>query len=270
MGEHRRVVNKEAGQGPSVGRLPDFLIVGAQKCGTSSLYHLLGGHPHVEPSKRKEIHYFDVNFAKGSDWYRAFFAAPDRREGRRVLTGESSPYYLFHPHAPKRAAALVPEAKLFVLLRNPVDRAYSHYRAALRHGRDALGFEEALRAEGERLRGETEKMLADEGHVSLAHQRFSYLAKGVYVDQLLRWSQFFGRDRMLVLKSEDFFERPWEALGRALDFLGLPDWQPEIWEIRNSGGYTERMDRATRRRLSDYFAPHNERLYEYLGTDFGW
>jgi hypothetical protein len=252
------------------GGLPDFLIVGAQKCGTSSLYHLLCQHPHVEPSRRKEVHYFDVKFDKGVDWYRAHFPSSAQREGRSVLTGESSPYYLFHPHAPKRAAGLVPEAKLFVLLRNPVDRAYSHYHAALRHGRETLGFEEALEAEGERVRGETERMLADVSYVSLEHQRFSYLAKGVYVDQLVQWWAFFGRAQMLVLKSEDFFERPWEAWGRALDFLGLLDWQPETWEVRNRGDYEQRMDPFTRRRLEAYFSPHNRRLYELLGEDFGW
>ncbi len=265
----RRMAKRRQREGGR-GRLPDFLILGAQKCGTSSLYHLLGGHPDVEPSKKKEVHYFDVNFRKGADWYRARFPPPARRGGRPVLTGESSPYYLYHPHAPSRAAGLVPEAKLFVLLRNPVDRAYSHYRAALRHGRDSLGFEEALEAEMERLRGETERMLADGGYVSPEHQRFSYLAKGVYVDQLVRWSAFFGRDRMLVLKSEDFFERPWEALGRALDFLGLPDWQPDTWEVRNRGDYEQGMDPATRRRLEAYFRPHNKMLYELLGEDFGW
>ncbi|MEJ7841875.1 MAG: sulfotransferase domain-containing protein [Rubrobacter sp.] len=252
------------------GALPDFTIIGAQKCGTSSLYHLLRRHPNVEPSRRKEIHYFDIHFDKGIGWYKSHFTSASRGVGRKVISGESSPYYLFHPHAPKRMAAAVPGVKLIVLLRNPVDRAYSHYQAAARHQRESLGFEAALEAEAERLQGEREKMLADESYVSFEHQHFSYLAKGIYVDQLLDWSKFFHDDQMLVLKSEDYFERPREVLKPVLDLLDLPEWEPETWETRNKGSYEQRIDSDTRQRLSRYFAPHNERLYDYLGIDFGW
>ena len=93
------------------------------------------------------------------------------------------------------------------------------------------------------------------------------------MDQLLRWSEFFGQDQMLVLKSEDFFDNPKETLKRAFDFLDLPEWDPEASELgdkRNTGGYEEKMDPATRRRLVEYFEPYNRRLYDYLGVDLGW
>jgi len=160
-----------------------------------------------------------------------------------------------------------------VLLRNPVDRAYSQYHHQTRKGRETLGFEEAIEAEEARLCGETDKMLEDEHYTSYNWLHFSYLSRSIYVDQLLRWSKFYGREQMLVLKSEHFFERPLETLKLVLDFLDLPDWEPETWEIHkihNKGHYEPEMDLATRQRLEDFFESHNRRLYEYLGVDFGW
>ncbi|CAA9263135.1 MAG: putative deacetylase sulfotransferase, partial [uncultured Chloroflexia bacterium] len=257
------------------GALPDFLIVGAQKCGTTFLYHLLNQHLNVAPASTKEVHYFDVHFAKGEDWYRSHFSPPSWRKGRRSITGEASPYYLFHPHAARRAANTVPKAKLISLLRNPVDRAYSDYKHKAREGRDPLSFEKAIEAEEGRLRGEREKMLADESYLSPNHRKFSYLSRGIYVDQLIEWCEYFDQDQMLVLNSEAFFADPLESLGPIFKFLGLPSWEPELQSIRaNSNtrheGTYGRMSPDIRRRLETYFEPHNRRLYNYLDVDFGW
>ncbi len=236
--------------------MPDFVIIGAQKCGTTFLYHLLGQHPHVEPATKKEIHFFDHHFSKGTDWYRSHFPPPTWKEGRKSITGESSPYYLFHPHATRRMAGVIPRARLIVLLRNPVDRAYSDYQHEVRFEGESRTFEEAVGFDRASL-----------------DARCEYLSKGLYVDQLMRWSNFFAKEQMLVLKSEDFFERTPEILKVILDFLSLPDWEPGAWEIPkklNRGEYEQEMDPATRRWLEDYFEPHNRRLYEFLGTDFGW
>ena len=250
------------------GALPDFVLIGAQKGGTTTLYRLLGQHPSVRPAARKELHYFSTQYARGLDWYRGCF--PDAEASPGTITGEGSPYYLFHPHSPRRMAETVPDVRLIAMLRNPVDRAYSHHRMLKNMGEEPLGFEEALEAEEGRLRGELEKMLADELYVSFDHQYFSYLSRGLYVDQLLRWSGFFRRDQMLVLRSEDFFERPMETLNQVLAFLGLTKWEPEEWEIVLKGEYDGGMNPQTRRRLKGFYRPHNERLYEYLGRDMGW
>jgi Sulfotransferase domain len=163
------------------------------------------------------------------------------------------------------------------LLRNPIDRAYSHYRHEVtkvrRNNRliiEPLAFEDALELEELRLRGESEKMLQDDRYSSFNHQHFSYLSRGVYADQLARWFEFFSKEQMLVLKSEDFFERTPEVFKRTLSFLGLPDWTPEEWEIFLKGNYEREMAPATRRQLEVYFEPHNRRLYDYLGVDFDW
>ncbi|MBA3426416.1 MAG: sulfotransferase [Rubrobacter sp.] len=162
------------------GSLPDFLIIGAQKAGTTFLYYLLCQHPYVAPTSEKELHFFDSQkFNKGEGWYRSNFPPPTSENGHKVITGEASPYYIYHPLAARRAAQVVPHARLIVLLRNPVDRAYSDYQNRLREGNEFLGFEEAIEAEEERIKGEKEKMLADEGYSSASHRRHSYLARGV-------------------------------------------------------------------------------------------
>jgi Sulfotransferase domain len=252
------------------GALPDFVIIGAKKCGTTSLYHLLTQHPHVEPAASKGLHYFDLLFDEGNEWYRRCFSPPRWKDGRRSITGEATSEYLFHPPVPERMAEVVPQARLIALLRNPVDRAYSDYQQRVRKGGEPRTFEEAIEAEKTWSLGEEGKASEHEVHASLYDARHWYLSKGTYADQLPRWSKFFGDEQMLVLKSEDFFERTPETLKLVLDFLDLPDWEPDSWEIRGQGTYKQKMDPATRQRLEEYFEPHNQRLYEYLGVNFGW
>ena len=263
------------GDEPATGALPDFLIIGAMKSGTTFLYNLLSLHPLVEPAASKELHYFDSLIEQESiEWYRGCFPQPRVVKGRRTITGEASPSYLSHPLVPERAARVVPEARLIALLRNPVDRAYSHYQQLARKGRGPRTFEEAIGAAKVRPPGKIDGGSEHEDRGNL-DERCAYLSRSIYVDQLLRWSRFFGGEQLLVLKSEDFYERTPENLKIVLGFLGLPDWEPEALERvpkkRNKGkSYDQEMDPATRRRLEKYFEPHNKKLYEHLGVDFGW
>jgi hypothetical protein len=236
------------------GRLPDFVVIGAPKCGTTFLYHLLTKHPHVDPSAFKELHFFDLLFEEGVEWYRQCFLPPRQRDGRETITGDGTPSYLFHPHVAERMAGVIPDAKLIALLRNPVDRTYSAYHHRARNRDQLRTFEETV-----------------EHNLDGPNQGF--LSQSIYVEHLLRWSRFFSREQMLLLKSEDFFQDPRQTLKPVLDFLDLPDWEPEASELRdkvNKGGYENRMDPAIRRRLEEYYEPHNQRLYEFLGVDFGW
>lgn len=260
----------------SIRLLPDFIIIGAQKSGTTSLYQYLGQHPYVAPSLEKEVHFFDANFGQGLNWYRAHFASifykyyVNNLRGHELITGEASPYYVFYPHAPRRIFETLPQVKLIVLLRNPVDRAYSHYFHQVRRGRETLTFEEALKAEPERLSGEVERILADEHYLSYNHVHFSYLARGIYVDQLEAWFKFFPREQMLILSSEDFFAQPSTTYRQVLEFLGLPAWKLPEYRRRNVGHYRDRIDPATRKYLVQFFAPHNQRLFDLLGVRFAW
>ncbi len=186
-----------------VGRLPEFLIIGGQRCGTTSLYRYLAGHPSVRPATGKELQFFSLHHRRGQRWYRAHF--PVRPPG--VLSFEASPYYLFDPDVPARAAAMLPQARFVALLRDPAERAYSHYLHSRSYGVEPLSFAEALDAEPARL--------AAGGHA--ARRQFSYLARGRYAEQLSRWFAHVPRDRVLVVRTEELNERYPEILG----FLGL-------------------------------------------------
>lgn len=244
---------------------PSFVILGAQRGGTTSLYRYLGAHPAVRPAARKELHYLTKHFDRGPDWYRAQF--PPTPPG--TIAGESTPYYLFHPLAPCRLHAVAPHAKLIVLLRNPVDRAHSHHQLETRRGHETLPFEEAIASEDERLAGEADRLLADDRYVGYNHQHYSYLARGRYVDQLRAWLAVFPRDRVLILRSEDLYRDPAAVVDRATAFLGLPSVALADPRPHNDGRYAA-LRPETRRRLAAGFAPKNEELAALLGTDVGW
>jgi hypothetical protein len=255
--------------------LPDFLVIGTQRGGTTSLYKYLVQHPHLSHALTKELRFFDLNYHRGLPWYRSRFPsrryreAVRRRRGMDLMVGEASPDYMFHPHAPRRVAAALPDVKLIVLLRNPVDRAWSHYWHQFKRGHETLSFEEAVAAEPDRLAGEMERILADQSYVSYERHHHSYLARGAYADQLQAWMDLFPRDRILIESSEEFFEQPDMVFQRVLEFLGLPTFRLPEYETFNAfrSGDIEPALRAT---LADHFRPHNGRLYDLLGRDFGW
>ena len=251
------------------GSLPDYLIIGAQRCGTSTLYSLLTEHPQINKAGRKEVHYFDQHFSEGLSWYRSWFPAEEAGK----ITGESSPYCLLHPLAPERVARIVPDIQLIVLLRNPVERAFSQYHQQCRRGYETLEtFEEAIEAEPKRLAGERERIIADPHHDNFAHRHYSYLARGRYAEQLEHWFANFDRQRIHIIRSEDLYERPRRIYRRTLAFLGL-DFPSDLRKARrqrNAGNYETQMDASTRAMLEEYFEPHNQRLYQLLDRDFGW
>ena len=245
--------------------LPDAVILGAQKCGTSSLHNYLTQHPGVIAPLRKEVHYFDLNYGRGEAWYRAHFG----RQGEPGLNLDSSPYYLFHPAVPRRMRELLPDVRLIVLLRDPVRRAYSHYWHERDKGQEELSFEAAIDAEPERLGRVAELLASGELERSREHQRHSYLARGRYAEQLERWFATYPRERIRVLRFEDFVQDPLAALNGTLEFLGLPPAASVRLEARNARRYPP-MQEATMARLREYFEPHNRRLEALLGRTFGW
>lgn len=255
--------------------MPDFIIIGTQRGGTTSLYKYLTQHPDIGTATNKEVHFFDLNFHRGTRWYRYHFPTVVPRLTRQILskrlflTGEGSPYYLFHPLVPGRVAEALPSLKLIVLLRNPIDRAYSHYQHEVRQGRESLTFEEAIRQEDKRMVGEHERILNDGAYASTAHRRHSYLARGIYVDQLDRWMRCFPPEQFLVIRSEDFYANPQAILSETLRFLGVSDYKLQGYRRYQSAEYAG-MDSAVRQRLREYFAPHNQRLYKFLGTELSW
>jgi hypothetical protein len=257
--------------------LPDYLIIGSKKGGTSSLTNWLLQHPHnlrMFPSFQplKSPHFFDINFREGVDWYRGHFPTERvRSQHPGAVVGEASPYYMFHPAAAARARSVVPDAKVIAVLRNPVSRAYSNYWDRRSAGSETLPtFEAALEAEEARLAGvDHDRLRNDPTYYSFEHDQFTYLARGRYLEHLQTWLDTYPAEQMLVLRAEDMYADPAAVFEQVQSFLGLP-----LAQNVNLKTYNERskppIDPLTRDRLAEYYRPYNEALYERLGRDMEW
>jgi hypothetical protein len=287
---------KESGRTASVtfGRLtasrrllPSFLVIGGQRCGTTALHRALIAHPVVAgPVLHKGINYFDLGYHHGPRWYRGHFplratagrrAAGARLPRRDGSSGtpepqamESSGYYLYHPLALPRIRQDLPDVRLIVMLRDPVERAYSAYKHGLARGFETEPtFEGALELEESRLAGEEERLRTDPRYVSHSHRHHAYLTRGRYAEQLHRLYDVFDPGQVHVVASEEFSTRPEPVFAGILEFLGLPAWRPASFERYNSRP-GKPMPEPLRRRLEDHFAPYDEELGQMLGQPPVW
>jgi len=256
--------------------LPDFLICGAQRCGTTSLYRAVAKHPDVAPPLfHKGVHYFDTasRFARGTGWYQGHFPlrvlADRRASSGRAVTGEASPYYLFHPLAGARIAQVLPEARLIVLLRDPVERAFSAHKQETGRGFETATFEQALALEDERLAGEEERLRADPAYQSFHHQHHAYRRRGRYAVQLDALCATVGRERVLVVETDELFAPGSDAWDQTLRHIGISAWDPGVVPRANARPSRPIPD-AARRELEAHFEPYDARLAAYLGREPSW
>ncbi|TDB79352.1 sulfotransferase domain-containing protein [Micromonospora sp. KC721] len=259
--------------------LPDFLITGTKRGGTTSLWRYLLEHPLVPrlfPAwNTKTSHYFEENWGRGEVWYRSHFPterqrrALEQRHGGPVRVGEAAPLYMFHPLVPQRVADLLPDVRLIFLLRDPVERAYSHWKERRTEDKEPLGFAEALAREEERTAGERERLIADPTYFSEAYDWYTYRARGRYLEHLEPWLERFDPAQMLILPSETLYAEPAATHARVLDFLGLPPQRLATYEAHNHRR-SSAMDPEIRAELSAYFAPYNAALSERLRMRFDW
>ena len=258
--------------------LPGVLIIGAEKSGTTSLYRYLISHPLVATPEKKEIRYLlGPNDLLGRLWYKSHFPlrtlgdAPSRR---RTITLDATPSYLFDPWSPRRAHEIVPNARILVLLRHPVHRAVSHYRHWFRMGWEHQSFESAINRPGEQidhlrslLKAEPEDLAAS----IAAFRKPCYLARGIYSDQLERWLNWFRRDQILAIKSEDFFAEPGSSFDRILRFLELPQWSPSQFNPENEArGFPPALPSGLFSELVSFFEVQNARLSALIPGIWSW
>ena len=258
---------------------PDFVIIGCQRGGTSSLYRYLGLHPDISPSLRKETEYFTAKFPEGEAWYRAHFPLAMRHRlaavfGRRRLTFEATPDYLVDPRAAARCHALLPDARIVVMLREPGERALSQFHHNVRLGHETETFDSAIELEESRISADLAEMEENPATPATSFRRFSYLARGDYAEQLQRWFALYPRDRLLILESEEFFSDPDRVLGKVLEFVGARPWSPP--EFRNYSyldrgvvGHEE-VPAALRGMLDDRFDEANRTLRDLIDEDLEW
>ena len=255
--------------------LPDFYILGGQKCGTTSRFMYLTRHPAILSPNAKDIRFFDKYFFKGINWYRINFPSKSRKSLLRksfkhVLTGEGTERYFDHPHAPQRIKQVTPHAKFIILLRNPIERSYSHYKMISRRHAESLPFEKVIQEE-DRIISLYQKMIDDPSYYSDIYFRHGYLHRGIYVDKIKHWMEVFPKEQFLIIQSEEFFREPSKIYNQVLDFLGVENFDLDQYEQFRKQDYSEsKLLVDTRKKLVDYFKPHNQRLYEFLGRKFDW
>lgn len=250
--------------------LPGYLVVGTKRGGSTSLAGWIAAHPEVGPCRAgKGTHYFDTHHDRGWSWYRAQFPRVSR--GFR-LTGESSPYYMFHPAAAERIVRELPGVRVLACLRDPVERAWSHHAYETAHGRETETFERALALEEGRLAGQEERLRADPAAPAPHWRYHAYLRRGHYAEQLEPFYRALGPERVLVVQSEELFADPAGEMERVHAFLGLSPHADPSRTALNAGDGAARggMDAATRRRLEEYFAPHTAALERLTGREFRW
>ncbi len=262
------------------GLSPNFIIIGVQRGGTTSLFDWLATIPQIIFPIYKEVHFFDNQWPANLHTYNSFFPtklAPHiaalTARGVKYSVGESSPYYMFHPDLPRRLVELLPDVKLIACLRNPIDRAYSHYHHERNMKREPFEtFEDAITHEDARLTGEEERMLHDITYKSYAHWRFGYLGPGIYHRQITNWLNFFPRDKFMFIKSEKMYKDPEATVNDTLKFLGLePNWKYDRDRFYIDSAYApEPIAANTRKRLNEYFQPHNKALATLIGDEFNW
>ena len=256
--------------------LPDFIIFGVSRSGTTSLYQYLAKHPNIEPCVIKEPRFFDMYYERGINWYRMNFPSKWQKfvftklKHKKFMTGEASGAYLQNPHAPKRIHELNPNMKLILLLRNPIDRAFSHYKRKVKNGSEKLSFEEVIEQEQSRIEGEMEKMEKDEKYYSPIYHSLSYLTTGLYANRLKRWLKYFPINKILVLENGEFLNDPEKVYNQAIEFLDLPKWKLSNYRKFSKQDLKLDMDPKTREKLLNYCKPFNEELYSIIGRRFDW
>lgn len=259
-----------------VGVLPDFLIIGSQKCGTTSLYNYLASHPCIYPTSKKEIGFFDRGSNNGITWYKSHFPSlfykfyvKNISERKYFLTGEASTGYVLYPHALRRISATLPNVKLILVLRNPVDRAYSHYQHTCRIGKENLPFEIAIQREEERVASDWDNLRTESKFFSANIYLYSYCYIGKYFEQVKELYKLFSKENILILRSEELFEIPKDVLNQTYRFLNIPNYDIRHYKRYNSYSY-KKMDSKIRKDLNTYFKPYNENLFELLGVKSFW
>lgn len=255
---------------PAERALPNFFVAGTQRGGTTSLFIYLLKHELVHgPRRAKGVHYFDTNYDKSIDWYRGNFPRVSRLKAQQdehgfvPAVGEGAPYYLYSPVIPARIHAMNPGARIIAVLREPLDRAISHHNHEVKRGFETLDLEEAFAAEESRLAGEVEKIEADSGYVSKPDIHYAYLGRGQYADQIARYLDLFGPDKVLVLDSAALSEEPEATVRRATDFLELPPLTGMEYPRYNKRQY-DPVDPGIRARWGSAFDESNKSLRELL------
>jgi hypothetical protein len=246
--------------------LPDFIIFGTVRSGSTSLYYDICEHPSVLPAAYDEIGFFDSNYHLGVNWYRSMFPKKSDMSKKKIetnyaITGEDTPFYVWKKEVPNRILSHLPDCKLLCILRNPIDRAYSNYHLSRRSNTEKLSFEESIQEEMSRIEKQVQREDFDNTR--------SYLAKGLYHLQLVNWYDTFPREKIFVTSTEDLSAEPYKTLNDVFNFLEIPDYELKNPQKKKTEKY-ENMSNKIRNELIKFFMQYNEDLFELIQKKFNW
>lgn len=262
--------------------LPDYIVIGCKRGGTTSLFNYLVDHPGIlrmYPMSRglKSTDFFFKREGRSIRWYRSHFPSERYRRrlakkiGYRAVSGEASPYYVWDPRVAAKLRAVAPDTKCILLLRDPAKRAWSHFQERSENHTEPLTFAQAIEAEDDRLEGELEKMLADPDYYSEAHDFFSYRSRGVYAPQIRNWLEHFPREQLLVIYAEDLYRDTTETFGQVCDFLGVPRAPMATTKGYNSmPGSKDEPPKNVMQELRDFYAAMQPELEDLVGRPAPW
>lgn len=263
--------------------LPDAIIVGNNKSASNTVFFNLIKHPQITGSSRRENRFFDANYWRGIHWYRTLFPTKIekyyfmRRKKSNMLILDSSPTCYLHPYAAQRIKELLPNVKLIILFRDPVDHAYSLYYHRVRMGSEKLSFEEAIAQDKERFEETEKKWVNDEVREhNWKDLRISYLSDGIYYNHIKRWFSLFDEKNIHCINVNDLAENPIEVLNNICKFLKLSSYHFNDFESKNIAKYHPKkgpyppMKSETRDKLIEFYKKHNKNLEEFLGVKFNW
>lgn len=262
------------------GNKPDFLIAGAQKAGTSSLYFYLSQHPELVGSTPKELHFFDreANYRKGIQWYHKHFFDKDNFF-KKGLYFEATPIYMFKEGMAERIHAYNPNLKIIMILREPVKRAYSGwnmYTVKVDKNKKIKDkeFLEELAVWDNKIPSFEESVEIELNQIksNAPNQGSGVIRRGIYLPQIKKYHELFGKENVLILGFKDLIEDKKKTLNSILQFLGIAesDWHFLVDEVRNSGSYSEKINETTKQKLDEFYEPYNKELFEYLGYKLNW
>lgn len=250
---------------------PSFIIVGVQRGGTSSLYNYLIQHPLICHPLKKEIHYFDLNYKKGSKWYLANFNK--KYTNSKMISGEATPYYMFHPLAIKRIKKDFPDIKIIIVLRNPMERTISHYKHEVRLKREKRSIKDVVlnyKFERDIITNEEKKIIDGKNYNSYYHQRISYLSRSIYFNQVQKIFNLFGKEKTFIIQSEELFNKPKETYDKVILYLNLPKYTPDNFKVFNASNLNIKITDEIRSNLDSYFKQYNEKLEQLVSKKFNW
>jgi hypothetical protein len=241
---------------------PNFLIIGTQKGGTTSIYNYLIQNPEIYKRKDKEVHFFDWYYEKGFSWYKAHFPYLWSKK----VAGEATPHYMFHPHAINRIKQAYSNIKLIVILRNPRDRAFSQYYHSVRQGFEDRGIEEAFTYEMNLIQRNID---INKQKGSYFYEKRAYLTRGIYINQLQQIFKLFKRSRVLVLNFDDLILDPSSLMKKVFDFLSVRAFEINHDIVYNKGT-KKTISAGLEEKVDEFYIPYNRKLFDLLGYSLDW